>query len=42
VPPNTENYGIVVRATDKTGKIQTAEMRPPFPSGATGYHTITV
>jgi DMSO/TMAO reductase YedYZ molybdopterin-dependent catalytic subunit len=41
VPPNIENYGIVVRATDKTGKIQTTEMSPPFPNGATGYHTIT-
>ena len=40
VPPNKENYGIVVRATDKTGKIQTTEMSPPFPNGATGYHTI--
>jgi DMSO/TMAO reductase YedYZ molybdopterin-dependent catalytic subunit len=41
VPPNKENYMIVVRATDKTGKIQTTEMSPPFPEGATGYHTIT-
>jgi DMSO/TMAO reductase YedYZ molybdopterin-dependent catalytic subunit len=41
-PPNKENYSIVVRATDKTGKVQTTEMSPPFPNGATGYHTITV
>ena len=41
-PPNNENYSIVVRATDKTGKVQTTEMSPPYPSGATGYHTITV
>ena len=41
VPPNKENYAIVVRATDKTGKIQTTEMSPPFPNGATGYHTIS-
>jgi DMSO/TMAO reductase YedYZ molybdopterin-dependent catalytic subunit len=41
VPPNKENYSIVVRATDSTGKVQTTEMRPPFPNGATGYHTIT-
>ena len=41
-PPNKENYSIVVRATDKTGKIQTTEMSPPFPNGATGYHTIAV
>ena len=42
VPQNKENYSIVVRATDKTGKVQTTDMSPPFPSGATGYHTITV
>jgi len=36
------NYRIVVRATDKTGKIQTAEVRPPFPDGATGYHMIYI
>ena len=36
------NYKIVVRATDKTGKIQTAEVRPPFPDGATGYHMINI
>jgi len=42
VPPNKENYAIVVRATDRTGKIQTTVMSPPFPNGATGYHTITV
>ncbi|MDW0265022.1 MAG: molybdopterin-dependent oxidoreductase [Nitrososphaeraceae archaeon] len=41
VPPNKENYAIVVRATDKTGKIQTTEMSPPFPNGATGYHIIS-
>ena len=41
-PPNKENYSIVVRATDKTGKVQTTEMSPPFPNGAAGYHTITV
>jgi DMSO/TMAO reductase YedYZ molybdopterin-dependent catalytic subunit len=36
------NYKIVVRATDKTGKIQTGEVREPFPNGATGYHMIDV
>ena len=41
VPPNKEYYKIVVRATDKTGNTQTTEMSPPFPNGATGYHTIT-
>jgi DMSO/TMAO reductase YedYZ molybdopterin-dependent catalytic subunit len=33
---------IVVRATDKTGKVQTAEVRPPFPDGNTGYHIINI
>jgi DMSO/TMAO reductase YedYZ molybdopterin-dependent catalytic subunit len=41
VPSNNDNYKIVVRATDKTGKVQTADMTPPFPNGATGYHSIT-
>ena len=36
------NYKIVVRATDKTGNVQTANIRTPFPDGATGYHTIDV
>jgi DMSO/TMAO reductase YedYZ molybdopterin-dependent catalytic subunit len=34
------NYKIVVRATDKTGKIQTSEVRDPFPNGAMGYHMV--
>ena len=36
------NYKIVVRAADKTGKVQTAEVRPPFPNGNTGYHMINI
>jgi DMSO/TMAO reductase YedYZ molybdopterin-dependent catalytic subunit len=35
-------YKVVVRATDKTGKIQTGEVRDPFPSGATGYHIVNI
>ena len=43
VPTATQsNYKIVVRATDKTGKVQTAEIRPPYPDGATGYHMINI
>jgi hypothetical protein len=34
------NYKIIVRATDKTGKIQTSEVRDPFPNGAMGYHIV--
>ncbi len=36
------NYKVIVRATDKSGKVQTAEIRPPFPDGATGYHMINI
>jgi DMSO/TMAO reductase YedYZ molybdopterin-dependent catalytic subunit len=37
---NKDNYKIIVRATDKMGKVQTGEVREPFPNGATGYHMI--
>ena len=40
LPPDNVNYKIVVKATDKNGKVQTTEMRPPFPDGATGLHHI--
>jgi DMSO/TMAO reductase YedYZ molybdopterin-dependent catalytic subunit len=33
---------IRVRATDGLGHTQTRTPAPPFPSGATGYHTITI
>jgi hypothetical protein len=36
------HYKIIARATDKTGKIQTAELADPFPNGATGYPVINV
>ena len=39
---NKDNYKIKVRATDKMGKVQTGEVREPFPNGATGYHMIDV
>ena len=42
VPPGAKNYKIVVRATDKTGKIQTSEINKPFPNGSTGYHSVSV
>jgi hypothetical protein len=35
-------YTLQVRATDGTGETQTAEKAPPHPSGATGYHTVSV
>ena len=42
IPEGVENYQIVVRSTDKNGKVQTSELNQPFPDGATGYHTISV
>jgi DMSO/TMAO reductase YedYZ molybdopterin-dependent catalytic subunit len=35
-------HQIRVRATDGTGKTQTAALADPAPNGATGYHTIAV
>jgi DMSO/TMAO reductase YedYZ molybdopterin-dependent catalytic subunit len=35
-------HSITVRATDRTGAIQTDERSEPFPSGATGQHQIVV
>jgi DMSO/TMAO reductase YedYZ molybdopterin-dependent catalytic subunit len=35
-------HTITVRATDRTGAIQTADRSEPFPSGATGHHQIVV
>jgi DMSO/TMAO reductase YedYZ molybdopterin-dependent catalytic subunit len=42
VPANKTTYKIIVRATDKTGQIQTAEVKDPFPDGATGYQSVSV
>jgi DMSO/TMAO reductase YedYZ molybdopterin-dependent catalytic subunit len=35
-------HRLQVRATDGDGNTQTADLAPPAPSGATGYHTIRV
>ena len=35
-------YEVVVRATDGTGDVQTAEPSRPLPDGATGYHVVSV
>lgn len=40
--PEPGRYMISVRATDGDGNTQTAEVRPPAPDGATGYHSVTV
>jgi DMSO/TMAO reductase YedYZ molybdopterin-dependent catalytic subunit len=35
-------HTLTVRATDADGKLQTADVAPPMPDGATGYHSIDV
>jgi len=42
IPKINGNYKIVVRATDKTEKIQTSEFAEPFPNGASGYNMVDV
>jgi len=41
-PPKPGRYFIQVRAKDKTGQVQTAEVRDSFPDGATGLHMVAV
>ncbi|HYY08175.1 MAG TPA: molybdopterin-dependent oxidoreductase, partial [Actinomycetota bacterium] len=36
------DHAIAVRATDGDGATQTPVMAPPFPDGATGYHTVLI
>jgi DMSO/TMAO reductase YedYZ molybdopterin-dependent catalytic subunit len=40
--PGSKEYRVMVRATDKTGTVQTNKITDPFPNGATGYHIINV
>ena len=40
-PPQPGEYNLLVRATDRTGALQTAERRASPPQGATGYHRVT-
>lgn len=42
VPENQGDYEIVVRATDKTGKVQSANFEKPFPNGVQGYNQIGI
>lgn len=42
LPTRSGGTKIMVRAVDKTGKVQTAVVKPPFPDGATGYHVIDI
>jgi DMSO/TMAO reductase YedYZ molybdopterin-dependent catalytic subunit len=41
-PDKPGDYRLRVRATDASGAVQPTQVREPFPSGATGLHTITV
>jgi DMSO/TMAO reductase YedYZ molybdopterin-dependent catalytic subunit len=41
-PEQTSDYVLVVRATDREGKLQTYDPNRPFKSGVTGFHKITV
>jgi len=40
LPPG--QHKLTVRATDGSGSTQTDERVPPFPDGATGWHTIRI
>lgn len=39
-PKVNGEYKIIVRATDKTGKVQTSNFADPYPNGASGYNMI--
>lgn len=41
-PPSPGVYTLVVRATDGRGNVQPQRQAPPVPSGATGWHSITL
>jgi DMSO/TMAO reductase YedYZ molybdopterin-dependent catalytic subunit len=41
-PPSAGSYVLKVRATDAKGDVQTTKSADPYPSGATGLHTVTV
>lgn len=41
-PPRPGSYRLRVRAVDGRGSVQTGARAPVYPSGATGWHTITV
>ena len=41
-PATPGTHTLTVRATDAKGKLQTAEVAPSMPNGATGYHSIKV
>jgi DMSO/TMAO reductase YedYZ molybdopterin-dependent catalytic subunit len=38
----SKEYKLIVRTTDKAGKVQTSVVKEPFPEGSTGYHMINI
>jgi DMSO/TMAO reductase YedYZ molybdopterin-dependent catalytic subunit len=42
MPQKAGSHRLRVRATDAGGNVQPAQLRDPFPSGATGWHAVTV
>ncbi|HUS13594.1 MAG TPA: molybdopterin-dependent oxidoreductase [Chloroflexia bacterium] len=42
IPTKPGNVMLVVRATDGTGQVQTAQEQGNYPNGATGYHKVNV
>jgi DMSO/TMAO reductase YedYZ molybdopterin-dependent catalytic subunit len=42
IPKENGDYRIVVRATDKTGKVQASDVATPFPNGASGFNMVGV
>ena len=42
LPTKSGRTKIMVRSVDKTGRKQTAEVKTPFPDGASGYHVVDV
>lgn len=40
--PQAGTPSLTVRATDGTGAVQTADVRPALPDGSSGYHSVTV
>jgi DMSO/TMAO reductase YedYZ molybdopterin-dependent catalytic subunit len=42
IPKVSGDYNIIVRATDKTGKVQSIDFADPFPDGASGYDVVSI
>ncbi|HEX6350045.1 MAG TPA: molybdopterin-dependent oxidoreductase [Candidatus Dormibacteraeota bacterium] len=41
-PSNSGQYSLQVRATDGGGQLQSADSRPSYPDGSSGYHSVRV